>query len=522
MKRKISAVALLVASFGFAQTSFLQNKIPAGAVKESQKISKDLASSYYNIQYYHQTAFDLNQDIKIPTAKNEIITAKLDKVYKYTNNSESYSYSIPNDPHAELVLSKYDDVITGMYVSGSGEKTMYHQVNNNTIAVSQVAEKSLIDQDSKNDTIIDENEINNLINAKANSNICNSTTAVCPSTVIDVMVVYTTAASSAWGGNSQSNSYIATAITNFNTALTNSGITNVRINLVYSGAVSYTESGNLSTDLARLKATNDGYMDNVHSLRTTYGADLVSLVTSTPTNTCGLGYLNTSATNYVATSGFNAVLYNCAVSNYSLAHEFGHNMGLRHDWYVDTSTTPCSHHHGYTNKVAITNGTSATSTQKWRTIMAYNDECSNAGISCTRVNRWANPSVNYNSSPTGIAIGSTKPANEAFAFSRFACVVAGFYAKPSTLTNLSVKERDEIIVKAKEFSIYPNPAKESININTGNDDNYNFEIMNLSGQSLLKSNKKTIDLKGLPTGEYLLNIYDTKNTFITSKKFIVK
>lgn len=515
MKTKISILALAISSFSFAQHTYFQNKILPGNVKESQKISKELATTYYNTQYYNQTSFDLNQDLKIPTIKNQTIVAKLDKIYRYPNKSESYTYKIVNEPNAELVLSKYDNIITGMYVSGSGEKVMYHQVNENTFAISQAAEKVLIDQDSNDDTIIDEPAITNLINAKTNSDICSSSTAACSASTVDVMVVYTSAASTAWGGTSQSNSYIATAITNFNTALTNSGVTNATINLVYSGVVSYTESGNLSTDLSRLRATADGYMDTVHTLRTTYGADLVSLVTSTPTNTCGLGYVNTSPTNYVATAGFSAVLYNCAVSNYSLAHEMGHNMGLRHDWYVDTSTTPCTNHHGYTNAVAITNGTAATSAQKWRTIMAYNNECSDAGISCTRINRWANPAVNYNTYPTGVAIGSTNPANEAFGFARFICVVAGFM--PTSADVLSVEERG---TKTKEFAIYPNPAKDIINITTDEKESYSFEIINAAGQALLKTSSKEINISKYPRGEYFINIYSGKNTLVGSKKFL--
>ncbi len=521
MRTKISMVALAISSIAFGQNSFLQNKISEGQLKESQKIPKELSTTYFNIQYYLQGSFDLNQDIKIPTAKDAIITAKLDRVFKYSNKSESYSYKIPNDPQAELVLSKYDNIITGMYVSGNGEKTMYHQVNENIFAISEVAEKILIDQDAKEDGILNKSDLQSLATAKTNSNICSSTTDICSSAVVDVMVVYTSAASTAWGGTSQSNSYIATAITNFNNSLTNSGITNATINLVYSGVISYTESGDLNTDLSRLKDTSDGYMDNVHSLRTTYGADLVSLVTSTPTSTCGLGYVNTSPTNYVATAGFSAVLYNCAVSNYSLAHEMGHNMGLRHDWYVDSSTTPCSNHHGYTNAIAITRGTSASASQKWRTIMAYNNQCSDVGINCTRINRWANPAVNYNTYPTGTALSATYPANEAHGFARFICVVSDFYPSTSSLT-LSVKDRAESLRETKNFSIYPNPAKDFINVSINDNDNYNFEIMSITGQSLKKSNKRNMSLSGLSVGEYFLNIYDSKNTFITSKKFIIK
>jgi hypothetical protein len=58
----------------------------------------------------------------------------------------------------------------------------------------------------------------------------------------------------------------------------------------------------------------------------------------------------------------------------------GHNMGLRHDWYVDASTTPCSHQHGYVNETALAQGTSSSSSSRWRTIMAYNDRCAVAGL----------------------------------------------------------------------------------------------------------------------------------------------
>jgi hypothetical protein len=77
--------------------------------------------------------------------------------------------------------------------------------------------------------------------------------------------------------------------------------------------------------------------------------------------------------------------------------------------------------------------------------MAYNDHCSSVGISCTRLNRWSNPLLTYNGDSTGRPIGATQPADEAYAFYRMACVVAGFRpvgsgcATPTSLntTNIS-------------------------------------------------------------------------------------
>src|SRR5690606_14597751 len=213
------------------------------------------------------------------------------------------------------------------------------------------------------------------------------------------------------------------------------------INLVYAGEIAYAESGNINTDLTRFRNQTDGFMDDVHTLRTIYGADLCALITATPTNTCGLGYLNTNPTNYSANAAFSVSLRNCAVSNYTLSHEMGHNMGLNHDWYVNQSTSPCSNLHGYVNQTAVNMGTSAPSSRRWRTMMAYNDQCADVGINCPKINRWANPAVNYNSEPTGVAIGNLNASDEAFGFARFACVVSEFMPSAS-MNTLDVRSEE--------------------------------------------------------------------------------
>lgn len=496
----------------FGQTKIFQSPVNENNLSDHEKVSTNLASTYISTKYYSQSSFDLKSDLYIPLPNNKVIKAQFSKSFSYSNKSKSYSYSIENEPKSELVLSTYDNVVTGMYSSNSGEKIIFHQTGNTIFAVSQVSESQLISQDSKNDFIVSESSLNQ----KVNANICLAATAVCPATTIDVLIVFTPAARSLWGGVAQSNSFAATAITNFNNALQNSGVSNVAINLVYSGEIAYTESGDIYTDLPRFRNTSDGFMDDVHTLRSTYGADLCALVTSSPNSLCGLGYVNTNPTNYSANEGFTVTLYNCVVSNYSLAHEMGHNMGLNHDWYVESSTAPCNHHHGYSNQTAVTLGTSSTSSQRWRTIMAYNNECSDAGINCTRVNRWANPSVNYNSEPTGIAIGNTNPSNEAFGFARFACVVSQFM-QSSTLGAFEIKNKE-----VKDFTVYPNPAKEEINVWIINDEKYTFKIINVLGQIVLTTDKKSINLQGLSSGEYFLSVFDDKNSLVGSKKFIIK
>jgi hypothetical protein len=70
----------------------------------------------------------------------------------------------------------------------------------------------------------------------------------------------------------------------------NSGVTQ-RIRLVHKEEINYSESGfDWNTALNRLQNTTDEYMDNVHTLRDTYHADVVVLIVSA-SNYCGLDYL---------------------------------------------------------------------------------------------------------------------------------------------------------------------------------------------------------------------------------------
>ena len=217
---------------------------------------------------------------------------------------------------------------------------------------------------------------------------------------IDVAVFYTPAARVAEGGTSAIEALIDLGITETNQAYASSGVIQ-RVNLVYKAEVSYTESGGALTDLQRLQGTSDGFMDGVHALRDTYGADLVHLIVKrTPYDACGIAYVMETVSTTFAPFGFGLTDYRCVSPNYSFEHELGHNMGLQHDRYVNTSNNPFAYSHGYVNQTAFTGGGAST---RWRTVMAYESQCLDSGFNCSRLLYFSNPSNTYNGDPMGVS-----------------------------------------------------------------------------------------------------------------------
>ncbi|UXI69283.1 zinc-dependent metalloprotease [Tahibacter amnicola] len=198
-------------------------------------------------------------------------------------------------------------------------------------------------------------------------------------TVIRVLVNYTARAASASG---DINSLINLAITESNRGYTNSDVF-ITLQLAGKAQVSYTESGNWSTDLSRYRGTSDGYMDSIHSTRNSTAADVGVLIIDND-SACGLA----SAIGASASTAFAAVHWDCATGYYSFAHEIGHLQSARHDPANDPTNTPYAYGHGYQYP-----------TGRWRTIMAYN--CSS--VNCTRLNFWSNPNKTYGGVPMGTA-----------------------------------------------------------------------------------------------------------------------
>jgi hypothetical protein len=149
--------------------------------------------------------------------------------------------------------------------------------------------------------------------------------------IIDLMVLYTSAAANSIGNASQVQNSVRDIVAQTNHAFWNSRIP-VALHLVYISQIDYTESGRFETDLKRLTGRKDGFMDSVHTLRNHYHADLVSLL-ERDGNLGGLGWeLRDTHDPTNSAFGFSVVLASqAAAPYYAFAHELGHNLGATHD-----------------------------------------------------------------------------------------------------------------------------------------------------------------------------------------------
>lgn len=404
-----------------AQQTFFNQVIDERAVPAEERVSQSLRSNYHGVTYYREPAFTPAGNFQLQLPNRSRILVSSVRWYEFSNGSITYTGKISGQPHSEVTLALHDNRWYGMITDESMNKYMLQQTGDDVYAIATLNEWSYLPQETTQDferPLIPDAELD--YDVCAVDNPCNADIVS-----IQLMVVYTTAAREAYGGTASMNAAIATAVANMNVANTNSSVrSGIQFNLVYTTEVAYVESGSSSIDLSRLAGTADGFMDSIHTLRNTYEADLVSMITSSPLTGCGLGYLNANPLSYNDAAAFNITIYNCLVGNYTMAHEFGHNMGLRHDWYVDISNTPCDHHHGYVNQAALVLG--ASSTKRWRTVLAYNNQCADNGFNCSRVNYWSNPGITRTSDPMGISIGNALSSDEVYAINRFACKVASF------------------------------------------------------------------------------------------------
>ncbi|MCI5064921.1 zinc-dependent metalloprotease, partial [bacterium] len=171
------------------------------------------------------------------------------------------------------------------------------------------------------------------------------------------------------------------------------------------------ESGSLVEDLTNLQGSTDGSFDEAHTLRNTYGADMVVLMTA-PGDYCGIGYSPSTVAGLASgTYAFSVVASNC-VDYYSFQHEVGHNLGLQHD--PDNAPEATAYEGSYGHR-----WNAEESGLQYRSVMAY--------APGTRVPYFSNPDVSHEGSRTGL---STE-ADNASTLSIVSAVAANYRATAS-------------------------------------------------------------------------------------------
>lgn len=330
-----------------------------------------------------------NEVIDFPVPDQQTLRLVRKRLDRFGNGRFAWFGEIEKDPGSLALLSITSRSISGRISTSKGEVYTINSIGKNVYRVDRVNASALPEKPNDDKEVLPKRSDTSGIDRDCPD----------PMTQVDIMVLYTEDAETNAGGADGMEAFIYLCIYFTNLSYQNSNV-NLNMHLVHFRRVTYTETGNENTDLDRLTETADGHLDDIHALRDSHGADLVSMITETMSG-CGLAWRQFPVTAGFDDKGFSVVKRTCAAAGLSFAHETAHNMGARHDC-ANASNLPDENHGHFVSTPADGSGNS------WRTVLSYSSCTSGA---CTRIPYFSNPNLSY--SPTASA--STDPLGTAAA-----------------------------------------------------------------------------------------------------------
>jgi hypothetical protein len=199
--------------------------------------------------------------------------------------------------------------------------------------------------------------------------------------------------------------------------------TKVILDLAYVAHVNYQETGlGGSALLNQLRINGDGIMDEVHSWRNTFEADIVSLFAFL-SDVGGVGYLPSSPAGDDRL-GFNVNRVQQMASTYTLIHEIGHNMGNMHSRnQAASAASPAGGVFPYSTGWRWIGSDNVS----YASVMTYESSPLD-GVVSRRTPHFSNPQISFAGVPTGTASFSDPfgPADNARSMREMKDVIAAY------------------------------------------------------------------------------------------------
>ncbi len=256
-------------------------------------------------------------------------------------------------------------------------------------------------------------------------------TSLSAAPLIDMLVLHSPGLAARYAGDASTRINHLVNVTN--QIYADSGL-DTRVRAVHNQQVNYSDTSD-SYEALKAVTYKTGAFRNLDSLRSTYGADMVTFLRPYDRRHggCGIAWIGGNRSNgtFSANRWDRYMISHVSATtcgDYVMAHEAGHNMGLKHSRKQDGS--------GGTFRYALGYGVQG----KFTTIMAYQ---SRFGVDYWRgkIYKFSSPSLSCNGLPCGIDRNDyMRGADAAYALSQTTPQIAAF--RPTKITEPTTKPTD--------------------------------------------------------------------------------